>query len=496
MQRRAVRFWLFLGIIVLASRIAFADATFFDESRAADAVEKILDRAGHPTKVLSVEIRPREFTVELQAADNPRHIDVYTIHAAGGMSGPQPVAVDPADLDTKLFALKPADLAIVPKLVAAAIKEAKLEDAASVEHIELRQRSGRGTPQWGVDVSSGRERATIYANLSGEITRADLSGTHRAQAVDYQKGGPALDEIVATVGDTLGNDAVLKEVSVSQRFLFVDAVDPDHPERIAAFRANLNGVQRWGEASHDRPCALPPGRFAVGDVAWQLLPKLTDAARERLNLPAGKINRITVAKPDHGLGPAIEWEIGVEAIDDGSVSGWATFDAGGNWLHTSFPPGREPAYDMFDPANAAVAVDTIARRFGEHVSLLELTFRDGELQLEVADRHRPPAALGFSYGAGGLTRGLVAHDRKVAADWFFDLAPVRPMVEHWRQLQQDTLTRLGLTDGKIETITISKQKRLLPQNDLVLVVVHASSGERRGGVVYGLDGKVLDIDKP
>ena len=65
---------------------------------------------------------------------------------------------------------------------------------------------------------------------------------------------------------------------------------------------------------------------------------------------------------------------------------------------------------------------------------------------------------------------------KIAADWFFELAPVRPMVEHWQQLQQDTLTRLGLTGGKIDLITISKQKRLLPQNDLVLVVVHASSG--------------------
>jgi hypothetical protein len=493
---RAVRFWLFLGIIVLASRSAFAEATFFDESRAADAVGKILDRAGHPTKVLSVEIRPRELTVELQATDNPRHIDAYTIRAAGGISGPQPVAVDPADLDTKLFALTPADLAIVPKLAATAIKEAKLEDAASVERIELR-RSGTGTPQWSIDVSSGRERATIYTNLSGEITRADLSGTHRAQAVDYQKGGPALDEIVATIGDTLGKDAVLKEVSVSERFVFVDAVDPDHSERIAAFRANINGVQRWGEASPGRPGALPPGRFAVGDVDWQALPKLIDAARGHLNLPAGKINRITVAKPDHGLGPAIEWEIGVEAVDDSSVSGWATFDPNGNWLHTSFPPGREPAYDMFDPANAMAAVDTIARRFGEHVSLLELRFRGSELLLEVADRHQPPAAIEFSYGAGGLTRGLAAvDDRKVAADWFFDLAPVRPMVEHWRQLQQDTLTRLALPDGKIDMIAISKQKRLLPQNDLVLVVVRASSGERRGGVVYGLDGKMLDIEKP
>jgi len=152
---------------------------------------------------------------------------------------------------------------------------------------------------------------------------------------------------------------------------------------------------------------------------------------------------------------------------------------------------------MFDPANAAVAIDAIARRFGEHAAMLEFRFRGSELLLEVADRHKPAALITFGYGAGGLTRGMPAAEHtKVAADWFFDLVLVRPMVEHWRQLQQDTLTRLGLTSGKINTITISKQKRLLPQNDLVLVVVHGSSGERKGGVVYGLDSEVLDIDKP
>jgi len=69
------------------------------------------------------------------------------------------------------------------------------------------------------------------------------------------------------------------------------------------------------------------------------------------------------------------------------------------------------------------------------------------------------------------------------------------MIEHWQQLQ-NALSRLGLVDGKIEMITVSKQKAWLPQNDVVLVVVHAAAGKRKGGVVYSLDGKVLDIDKP
>ena len=63
-------------------------------------------------------------------------------------------------------------------------------------------------------------------------------------------------------------------------------------------------------------------------------------------------------------------------------------------------------------------------------------------------------------------------------------------------MEQDTLTRLGLADGKIERITISKQKLFMPRNDRVLIEVRAEAGKRQGRVVYDVNGKVVDIVKP
>ena len=81
-------------------------------------------------------------------------------------------------------------------------------------------------------------------------------------------------------------------------------------------------------------------------------------------------------------------------------------------------------------------------------------------------------------------------------DWFFDLSQAQPIATHWAEMQQDALARLGLAGGKIERITISKQKLFMPRNDRVLIEVRAESGNRDGRVVYDLNGKVVDIVMP
>lgn len=87
-------------------------------------------------------------------------------------------------------------------------------------------------------------------------------------------------------------------------------------------------------------------------------------------------------------------------------------------------------------------------------------------------------------------------NRERPADWFFDPGAVRLVLTHWAEMQKDTVTRLGLADGKIDCITISKQKSQLPQNDRVLTVVAISSSGRKGVVVYDADTNLVDIIKP
>jgi hypothetical protein len=327
------------------------------------------------------------------------------------------------------------------------------------------------------------------------ITHGDFRGTHRAQVIDYENAGPALDDVIKTVADTFGTDPVIKAIYIYPKALGIDAVDPDHPDRIVGFRASINGVYRAGSPVPDSPLEPPPGRFAINAVDWQLLPKLVDASRDRLRLPDGRISGISIKKLDNSVtGPTLRWQI---TIEDGSANGLVEFDAKGTVLHVLFPQGREPVFEMFDAASAAMVFEAASHAFNEHVSTLELRFEPHEAQLALQDPKKPGGAVVFQYGARGLSRSLIsAQDRPRTADWFFDLALMQPVAAQWGQLQQDTLTRLGLAAGQVDRITVSKQKSRLPQNDRVLIVVEASAGGRKGAVAYDLDRKVVDIARP
>jgi hypothetical protein len=503
---RLVLFGLGLATALLAPLAAgAAEPSFFDEGRAQAGLEKIFERAGHPAHAFRLEIGPNRLIAEVQDPSNSAHVDRWSDRLGGGIfagetvSGPEPVALDfPADnLAAKLFALSPADLAVVAKLCEAAIKEAKLDDAAAVSRIELRrQEPSAGPPVWGVNVTSGREHATIYADLDGTITHGDFSGTHRAEALDYEKGGAALDAVVTTIADTLGTDAVIETVYVYHRSLGFDAVDRDHPDRLSRYRAGMNGVYREGPADPRSLIMLPLLRFSIADVDWRVLPTLVDAARDRLKMPGARASGIDVSRPDPGVGdPAIQWHIVLEA-EEGTV-GSANFDAKGHPLNALFPPGKAPRLDMFDAGNMMSAVDAAGHAYGEHIPMLEIVCEGEHVLLAVRDRNDPPGAKVVEYGGEGLKRSFVTvAARQRTPDWFFDLAVVRPAVARWAELQRDALTRLALTGGKIDRIQVAKHKAVLPQDDRAVITVTASAGTRKGIVVYDLAGTVVDIVKP
>jgi len=514
------------GVVVAAlltvAPPAAADETWFDTGRAQSALEKIFDKANHPTKILSLELGPQDLEVDLQDPAQPKHIDAWTdtivvgifhrlVLGSESISGPR--AVDPSlpnpDLDANLFEFKPVDAAVIPAMIAAAIARAQLEDAAGISRIELRRQlhlvpePSSGPPEWSVEVTSGRERAEIYADLSGQITHANLDGTHRAQALNYLDGGNELDDLVAVIADVLGKQPTIKSVDVSNHSLSFVARNPDHPERDARFTAGLNGIYR--DLLLDTvvniaiPGQEPPGRFAITDVDWSLLPKLEQAARDRLQLPGGKVGLVQLTKPGNGVGPpVIEWEINIAAADDRAVEGYVTFDNNGNVLRTHYPPGRGPKLDFLDAASYAPAFDGLSQGLGAHALVTELEFSADGVMVTTKDPQKPDDLVVFEYHGESLSRSIMPPMMwpTFGPDWFFDLSQAQPIGERLVQLEQDTLTRLGLTGGKIERITISKQKIFMPRNDRVVIEIRAEEGRREGRVVYDLNGNVVDIVTP
>src|SRR5271169_6424551 len=96
--------WRGVAIVALlaAAHPAAAEDSFFDEGRAQLALEKIFEKANHPVKILSLELRPLELAVELQDPAQPKHVDAWADQIVLGtvrrlllgsesISGPRPV---------------------------------------------------------------------------------------------------------------------------------------------------------------------------------------------------------------------------------------------------------------------------------------------------------------------------------------------------------------------------------------------------------------------
>jgi hypothetical protein len=206
-----------------------------------------------------------------------------------------------------------------------------------------------------------------------------------------------------------------------------------------------------------------------------------------------------VSKPGTAVGgPAVQWEINIEDANDRALTGSVVFDVKGNVLHTRYPRGKGPKLDMLDAASIAPAFDALSKALGEHAAVTSLEFRDEWLMVETRDPKNPEERLVFEYRGETLARSIMPPLSwpTFGPDWYFDLAQAVPVAVHWADMEKDALTRLGLADGKIERVTISKQKLMMPRNDRVFVEVRAESGKREGRVVYDLAGKVVDIVKP
>lgn len=513
------------GLLVAATLLApvtarAADDSFFDAGRAQAGLQKIFNKAGNPTKALSLDIRANQLIAEVQDPANPQHVDAYIDRIATGtfrrwfnpesVSGARPVELNliNRDLDANLFALKPDDLGAVAKLAAASVKRAALEDPARIDRMELRRHlylipePRSGDVEWSTEVTSGRERATVFANLSGAITHANLDGTLRAQRLNYLAGGKELDDAVAEIADVMGKTPTIRRLLVYNRSLNFEATNPDGSGRDSRFSAGINGVYRDLDDSVANiaiPLQAAPGRFAVTDADWSLVPKLIAAARERLGLPGGRIPFVELAKPDRGVGgPQIAWEINVESAGNSNLGGRVVFDNQGEVIATYYPPGKGLKLDMLEAANVAAAFAAMKQALGEHAAMTELDFRTEQLRLTARDPKKPDERIVLEYRGETLGRSILPPFDwpTFGEDWFFDLAAAEPAAARWEALEKDALTRLGLADGKVERITISKQKLFMPGNDRVLIEVRAESGKRGGRVVYDTAGKMVDIVRP
>ena len=529
--RRALYGICIVALSLIGGAARAADATMFDEGQAQHAFAAIQEKVGHNLSVLTLRITRDELTVGIPNADKAGEVETWRVShkGLGGMLGVDlPVSEGSAraslpgggTIAESVIDIDAAGLALVPKIVADALARARFQQPGHATEMELMRLPkflgpAARDPYWQLHVEAPEEDADISAKLTGEIKTADLNRTRRAENLNLLAGGPDFDEMVQNIRKDIKDDWIYHYIEIEKQHIAFDVhlLSVKTP-RITRFTATLSGIKT---DNMSMPHFVFPGEpaddpFSLADVDLGLMMKIEAAARDRLAIADGVVQRVILSKPHRERGGAVEWEVQVRSasaplftmpnsppVEEGSV----TFDAKGNVLHAKYPPGRGPQTNLFDPAALQKAIDKIVERLGPHVLVSELLIDDKTIKITAQDPQDPKKFAAFSYENEDVARAAdmlqtMANAFGGGPDWLWDIALLQPpVVQSLAALEKQTMAKLGITHGAIERITISKDKMFFPRNDKVRMEIRASGdGKDSEWVTFDLAGGIVKLDAP
>lgn len=515
---------------ILRNSCAAAPTSMFEQDRAKQAFAVIQDRIGHKVRVFTLTIKPDELTAEIPNPDKPGETETWTVTRADLLGvfdfdtvsrhRSQRAQIINGTLNDNLIDVDADGLAMVPKLAAAALNRARLQQSGQVKEMELHRvpnivTGGVTEPSWRIHLQGIDEDADIYAKITGEITILDLDRTKRVRNLNLLAAGPDFDELAQNIRSEIGSTWTFHYIEIEKKQIDFDVtLNTVKNPRTTRFRATFNGIKT---DAMSMPHVVFPGDptddpFSLDDVDLNLLSKLEDAALRQLQIAKGVVARVIVSRPHRERGGAVEWEVQVNAgnapifwnpslpkPEEGSV----VFDTKGNILRTKYPEGRGPQTNLFDGVSLAKAIGKIGERLGPHLKLIELVVYDKTIDITAQDPQNPKKFAAFVYENEEVSRAsgasqTVANALAGGPDWLWDLALLQPSVlQSIPVLEKQTMARLNMTHGAIERITISKDKIFRPANDKVLIEIRASGdGKDSDWVTFDLTGVIPRLDPP
>lgn len=523
-----LRFMALVVVCVLAGCQREPESkSLFDENAAQNAANKIIAKLKPPVRAFSIEITPSSMVLQAQDPSKPSHVDSYTYSVPPGMlgrlgldwvSGPEPVELNliNARLEENLFNLDEVDFSQVAGTAREAVQRAALEDPGAVQRVRIQRRlyllptAHSGAVQWSLEISSGRESAEAFADAKGRIERMDLSQTRRAQTLDLLSDGSHVAQAFAQIHEFFGAGAVLKKASISRADISVVArKSGQQPQSAIPYRWNLNGL---AEASG--PLITFPGMenheedfFAVDDVDWSKLTKLTAMAIEKTGIQGGRISGIEVERVKSAFAKRpVEWVITVDPaggalFDANRENGVAVFSAQGDFSRVQLPKSRRVPKDFLALETIRNALPAFRENFGPEARYMELLFDDRSCHILAPGPKNPDRIQAFSYDQDHFS-GMAGLDqtpfyRGFTNDWMFTLGELeKTALPALVERQKETLSRLGMTGGKITRVTFHRHSPFYPGNTKILTEIRAEGKGGEGYVVYDDGGRTLDVIKP
>ena len=213
-----------------------------------------------PVRVLKIEIKPETLTIQVQDPAVPSYVNEYTYRNLSGLaamifptvSGPTAVKLSLINpqLEENLFNLDQVNFAAVPAAVREAVRRVALDGGGTVESIRIQRQVGifpspfSGDIEWAISVHSSRESASAYADAQGRIDHLNLSGTRRAQTLDYTEDREMLADAIGTIRSKFGSGAIFNHISVSRLSLGFTVRDEKDPNETHSYGCDINGIHR------------------------------------------------------------------------------------------------------------------------------------------------------------------------------------------------------------------------------------------------------------
>jgi len=473
-----------------------------------------------PVRVLSIEIKPMTLTMQVQDPAAPSQVNEYTYRRLTGLSamlfpsvvGPTPVRlhlINP-NLEENLFNLDQVDLSAVPTAVRYAVQRVALDGGGAVQsikiqrHIRILPQPSSGDVEWRIAVGGPRESATAYADAQGNVTHLDLTGTRRAETLDYTQDAQTLADTIGRIRDQFGAGLIYKKISVSRLSVGVTVRDPNDPKETHGYSCDLNGIH--GSLVEGLQLKMPkivsqfdePTEFfSIDDIDWSRVPSIKKMALEKIVLPNGHVLSMDLSKPAPKLKEQpLRWRVQVTAGMMGEY-GFAEFDPkSGQLTKIELPPSQVRAIDYLEPPNTQELLANIKEDFGQGAHIKEISIDHDRATVKAAAPH-PDEIQSYTYNAtkrAELSFVTSPLDQNFDQKDLFGASEFQGFESRLSDLEKKTLDRLRIPGGQIDNLTFFRQSPFFPRNKKVLLEIRCEGSKGvKGRIVYDATGAVVPV---
>jgi hypothetical protein len=495
------------------------DQGLFEGTAAQEAIKKVGEKLKPPVRVLKIVISPENLTIQVQNPAARRLVLEYTYDDSSELAGlifpvvSGPKTVSPSllnpNLEENLFNLDQVNLSALPAATGEAVQRLALDGGGAVKSVTIERQVrilpdiSSGDVQWEIAVRGPSESGSAFADAQGRIGHLDLSGTRRAQTVDYTQDTELLTDAITRIRNQFGAGPNYLKITVSKLSVGFKMRDPDNPNETRTFSCDLNGFQR--DLLDVMQVKIPKNPFEKGleffsidDADWSRLPALKKIALETIVLPNGRVFDIEVTKPGPKLKPQpLRMRVKVLAGTMGE-SGYADFDPkSGQLIGVELPPSQVVPVDFLDPAKTPTLFANIAEDFGAAAQFLEITISRDRATVKAPTPGHPDQIQGYDYDAKSRANPsffpMNPMDKGFKPADLFSVNELQGFGPRVAELVKKALERLRLPDGRVDRLTLFRRDPFYPRNKKLLLEIRCEGSKGDGRVLYDLAGDEIDL---